>query len=125
MDDAYKGFDSEGFYSALATTVAAKKVTWKQVSAETGVSASTLTRMAQGRHPDAASLAVLSAWAGINPADFVRMPAKKKRKPESLTAISTLLRADPRLKPASAAALEAIFRAAYDKLSDGDGSKNQ
>src|SRR2546425_294346 len=74
MDHAYKGFDSEGFYSALAATVEAKSVSWKQVSTDTGVSASTLTRMAQGRHPDAASLAALSAWAGLNPADFVSIP---------------------------------------------------
>ncbi len=123
MDHVYKGFDSEGFYSALATTVEAKKVTWKQVSTDTGVSASTLTRMAQGRYPDAASLAALSAWAGLNPADFVTIPAKKKAAPEPLAAITTLLRADPRLKPESAKALEAIVRAAYDKLKDGSKTK--
>ncbi len=111
MDHAYKGFDSEGFYSALAATVAAKKVTWKQVSTDTGVSASTLTRMAQGQNPDAPSLAALSAWAGLNPADFV---GAKKAPPEPLAAITTLLRADPRLKPQGVKALEAIIRAAYE-----------
>jgi transcriptional regulator with XRE-family HTH domain len=123
MDHAYKGFDSEGFYGALANTVETKKVTWKQVSSDTGVSASTLTRMAQGRYPDAASLAALSAWAGLNPADFVRIPARKKVGPEPMAAIATLLRADPRLKPESAQALEAIVRAAYDNLKDGSKSK--
>jgi transcriptional regulator with XRE-family HTH domain len=116
MDHAYKRFDSEGFYSALATTVAAKGVTWKQVSTDTGVSASTLTRMAQGQYPDAASLAALSKWAGVNPADFV---GQRKVAPEPLQAITTLLRADPRLKPESAKALEAIIRTAYDQLKDG------
>src|SRR5438128_1050479 len=123
MDHAYKGFDSEGFYGALAATVEAKNLNWKQVSADTGVSASTLTRMAQGRHPDAASLAALSAWAGLNPADFVNIPAKKRAGAEPLAAITTLLRADPRLKPESARALEAIVRAAYDKLKDAGKSK--
>ena len=52
-----KGFDGDAFYRALETTVTARSTTWKQVAAETGVSASTLTRMAQGRRPDAASLA--------------------------------------------------------------------
>ena len=122
MDHAYKGFDSEGFYSALANAVDTKKITWKKVSSETGVSASTLTRMAQGRHPDAASLAALSAWAGINPGDFVQIPAKKAS-PEPMSAIATLLRADPRLKPESAKALEAIVRAAYDGLKDGGKKK--
>ncbi len=122
MDHAYKGFDSEGFYNTLATTVDTKKITWKQVSSETGVSASTLTRMAQGRHPDAASLAALSAWAGINPADFVQIPSKKAN-PEPMAALATLFRADPRLKPESAKALEAIVRAAYDGLKDGSKKK--
>ena len=77
MDHVYKGFDSEGFYSALATTVAAKKVTWKQVSTDTGVSASTLTRMAQGRYPDAASL------AGNSPRDPTRSSMRISDTPRS------------------------------------------
>lgn len=120
MNDAYKGFDSEGFYEALASTAKAKKITWKQVSTDTGVSASTLTRMAQGQHPDAASLAALSKWAGINPADFV---GQKKAPPEPLQAITTLLRADARLKPESAKALEAIIRAAYGEFTDRSQKK--
>lgn len=122
MDNATKGFDFERFYGAIATTVQAKKVTWKQVSTETGVSASTLTRMAQGRNPDAASLASLSAWAGINPADFVES-LKKKSAPEPLTAITALLRADPRLKPDAAKALEEIVRITYEKFRDGEQEK--
>ena len=115
-----KGFNAEAFYSALANTVQARKITWKQVSIETGVGASTLTRMAQGKNPDAASLAALSAWAAINPADFVDNP-KKRPNPEPLAAVSALFRADPRLKPEAASAMEAIVRAAYDKLSDESG----
>lgn len=111
MNDAYKGFDSARFYGALAATVAARKVTWKQVSTDTGVSASTLTRMAQGQNPDSPSMAALSAWAGLNPADFVGV---KKAPPEPLAAITALLRADPRLKPQGAKALEAIIKAAYE-----------
>jgi len=122
MDHATKDFDFERFYGAIVSTVQAKRVTWKQVSSETGVSASTLTRMAQGRNPDAASLAALSAWAGINPADFVET-LKKKSAPESLTAITTLLRADPKLKPEAAKALEKIVRIAYEQLRDGGKGK--
>ena len=71
MPDENKGFNGDAFYRSLEATVSARGINWKQVAAETGVSASTLTRMAQGRKPDAASLAALSAWAGINPSDFV------------------------------------------------------
>lgn len=64
----------DAFYRSLEATVKAKSMNWKQVSEETGISASTLTRMAQGRRPDSASLAALSAWAHLNPSDFVHMP---------------------------------------------------
>src|SRR5256885_979405 len=110
-----KGFDGDAFYRALETTVIARSKTWKQVAAETGVSASTLTRMAQGRKPDAASLAALSAWAGLNPSDFVEAPYKASR-PEALAQISTLLRSDPNLDAEAAEAMEAIVRAAYERL---------
>src|ERR1700734_34151 len=91
-----KGFDGDAFYRALAATVSARGSAWKQVAADTGVGASTLTRMAQGRRPDAASLAALAAWAGLNPSDFVEAPYKTLH-PEPLAQISTLLRTDPSL----------------------------
>ncbi len=110
-----KGFNGDAFYRALEATVTARSKNWKQVAAETGVSASTLTRMAQGRRPDAASLAALSAWAGLNPSDFVQAPYKASR-PEAMAQISTLLRADPHLDAEGAEAIEAIVRTAYERL---------
>ena len=119
MPDADKNFDAEAFYEALADTVQARKVTWKHVSRVTGVSATTLTRMAQGRSPDAASQAALAAWAGLNPADFVKLPGRRPCQ-EPLAAALTLLRADPKLKPEAATALEAIVRTAYNQLRKGN-----
>jgi len=110
-----KGFDGDGFYCALENTVKARSTNWKQVAAETGVSASTLTRMAQGRRPDAASLAALAAWAGLNPSDFVHAPYKVAHA-EPMAQISSLLRADPSLDKESAEAVEAIIRAAYERM---------
>ena len=46
MENCDKRFDAEGFYAAIAATVVARKVTWKQVGRETGISTTTLTRMA-------------------------------------------------------------------------------
>lgn len=115
MKTEHKGFDGDAFYRALEATVTARSKTWKEVAAETGISASTLTRMAQGRRPDAASLAALSAWAGLNPSDFVEAPYKVSRA-ESMAQISTLLRSDPNLDSQAAEAVEAIVRAAYERL---------
>jgi transcriptional regulator with XRE-family HTH domain len=114
-----KGFDGDAFYRALESVVMGRSKAWKEVAAETGVSASTLTRMAQGRKPDAASLAALSAWAGLNPSDFVRASYMKAR-PEAMTQISTLLRTDPNLDVEAAETVEAIVRAAYERLRKSD-----
>lgn len=114
-DNNSKGFDGDAFYRALEASVVSKNKTWKEVAEETGISASTLTRMAQGRRPDAASLAALSAWAGLNPSDFVTAPYTTRRR-GSISQISTLLRSDPDLDPRSAEAVEAIVRAAYERL---------
>lgn len=110
-----KGFDAEAFYLALARVVKVRKVPWAQVARETAVMPSTLSRMAHGTRPDAASLAVLSAWAGINPADFVKNPTSEQRR-DLMAAISTLLKSDPDLPPGEAQALEQIIRLAYSRF---------
>ena len=106
-------FDFAAFYKALSATVAARDINWKVVSEQTGVSQSTLSRMARGRQPDAASLTALSAWSGINPVDFTTAP---KNEPEAVARVSRLLRADPNLDEDSADALEAIITTAYERL---------
>lgn len=106
-------FDFGAFYQALSATVAARGTNWKIVSEQTGVSQSTLSRMSKGRQPDAASLTVLAAWAGINPVEFTSAP---KRRTESIATVSRLLRQDPRLDKTGADALEAIIKTAYESL---------
>jgi transcriptional regulator with XRE-family HTH domain len=117
-----KGFDGDAFYRALENTVVSRDKTWKQVAAETGVSASTLARMAQGRRPDAPSLAALSAWSGLNPSDFVDAPYKS-RPAEPMAEISRLLRSDPSLDAEGAEAVEAIVRAAYSRLRKAENAE--
>ena len=106
-------FDFSAFYKTLSATVAARNASWKDVSEQTGVSQSTLSRMSKGRQPDASSLMALSAWAGINPVDFTNAP---KHDPEAVALVSRLLRADPNLDENGADTLEAIIAAAYERL---------
>lgn len=121
-ENSDKGFDGDGFYRTLETTVKLRNMNWKQVSIATGVSTSTLNRMAQGKRPDAASLAALAAWAGINTADFVNAPFKGARA-ESLTQISSVLQSDPNLDPDAAKTIEDLVRVAYEKFrSPKDGA---
>jgi transcriptional regulator with XRE-family HTH domain len=115
-----KGFDGDAYYRALETVVETRSKNWKDVANETGVSASTLTRMAQGKRPDAASLAALSAWADLNPSDFVRA-AYVKDSGDAIGRISTLLRTDPNLDAEAADTIDRIVRAAYQQMRKEEG----
>ena len=108
-------FDSGAFYEALDATRQAKKLTWKQVASQSGVSASTLTRMAQGRRPDVDGLAALATWSGLSTDGFVRSEVEKSD-PEPLAVISTYLRSDKNLSPQAATALDELLKVSYERL---------
>jgi transcriptional regulator with XRE-family HTH domain len=109
-------FDAEAFFSALDAVRLSRKITWKKIAADSGVSASTLTRMAQGKRPDVDSLAALVTWSGLNSDDFIRGDDSARVAPETLAVISTHLKADPNLNRESAIALEELIKATYERL---------
>lgn len=115
MDSKSGWFDSGAFYEALDGTRRSRSLTWKQVAAESGVSASTLTRMAQGRRPDVDGLAALASWSGLRADDFVRSEGDRPA-PEPLAMISTYLRSDKNLTAEAATALDEVVKATYDRL---------
>lgn len=115
MDKKFGRFDSDAFYDALDSARQAKGLNWKEVAAETGVSASTLTRMAQGKRPDVDGLAALAAWSGLNVDDFVRSDYERLE-PEPLAMISAHLRSDKNLTADAAAALDDVIKATYEVL---------
>jgi transcriptional regulator with XRE-family HTH domain len=109
-------FDSDAFHAALDAVRQARKLNWKQVAAESGVSASTLTRMAQGKRPDVDGLAALAAWSGLDADDFVRSSEDARPEVEPLAMISTYLRSDRNLSPEAARALDELVKATYERL---------
>ena len=90
-------FDADAFHEALDGVRQARALTWKQVAAQSGVSASTLTRMAQGKRPNMdeprGSRGVVGTGSGIA---YVRS-AEVRPSPEPLALISTYLRSDKNL----------------------------
>jgi transcriptional regulator with XRE-family HTH domain len=114
-------FDTEAFFAALDGVRKTKEKTWKEVAGESGVSASTLTRMAQGKRPDVDGLAALLGWSGLKAETFIKKQGGRSgKRPETLAMISTHLRADPRLSKETAAALDEIIRIAYRRLAEKD-----
>lgn len=64
-------FDAPAFFAAVQRAMDVRGVEAKQLAVETGISETTLSRMRSGdRVCDAASLAALCGWAGINPANY-------------------------------------------------------
>lgn len=109
-------FDSDAFYSALNAVRRTRELNWKQVAAKSGVSASTLTRMAQGARPDVDSLAALIAWSGLDADNYVRSDEAERPAAEPLAMISTYLRSDRNLTPEAATALDELIKATYERL---------
>jgi transcriptional regulator with XRE-family HTH domain len=109
-------FDVEAFFAALDAHRIARGLTWRKIAKQAQVSASTLTRMSQGRRLDVDNLAALCAWSGLKADDFVRVDGERQTKTESLARITAHFHADPNLSKEVAKALEVVLKAAYQKF---------
>ena len=115
-------FDVAALHAALDSERRSRRLTWKAVAAQSDVSASTLTRLSQGRQPDVNSLAALTAWLGMPADHFMRAETVDHFGAASpLAQISSIIHGDPRLNPEGAVALEELIRVTYTRLrTDGD-----
>lgn len=107
-------FDALGFFRDLDSVRRMRDVTWKRVAAEAQISASTLTRMGQGRRPDIDSYASLVAWSGLRGEDYIRDAARDDA--ATLAEIGVLLRHDPNLSAEAATAIQALVETSYERL---------
>ena len=65
-----KVLDIAALNSAVSAVTRHRQISLRDVAAETGLSASTLTRIAQGQKPDADALVTLLAWLNADAAAF-------------------------------------------------------
>ena len=123
-EDRTDRFDVGALHAAMDSERRTRRLNWKEVAAESGVSASTLTRLSQGRQPDVNSLAALTAWLGMSADHFMRADTSDQFGAASpLAQISSIIHRDPRLNPEGAVALEEMIRATYERLrTDSDGA---
>ncbi len=120
MSGKFGWFDSTALYDALDAERRSRNLNWRDVATQSGVSASTLTRMAQGRRPDVDGLAALTTWAGLKADDYIRSEHKAPSQAQPLAMVSTHLRADKNLTERDAKALNAVIQAAYTHLTAKD-----
>jgi transcriptional regulator with XRE-family HTH domain len=109
-----ENFDAEAFYAALNAARLSRQKTWKDVAQETGIAASTLSRMGQGANPDVNGLAALLKWSNLKAEMFIRGVSKEDAPP--IAKLAALLRADPHLTPQNAKLIEGIVVSTYNKL---------
>lgn len=110
-------FSAEAFYAALDSVRQTRNLNWKDVAKQSGVGASTLTRMAQGKRPDADGLTALLAWSNLDIENYMS-PSDRTYVKESapLAMISTLLRSDKNLNDEASTALDQIIKVTYETL---------
>ena len=114
-------FDVKAFHAALDGVRQSRAMTWRQVARETGISASSLTSMAQGSRPDIDTVASLAAGANLDPATFF----PKNNEQSSLSMVTAYIHRDPSLSPEAASALEQVVRATYSQLARGTDSRER
>ena len=116
-EDRTDRFDVAALHAALESERRSRRLTWKDVAEQSGVSASTLTRLSQGRQPDVNSLAALTTWLGMSADHFMRAETIDQFGAASpLAQISSIIHRDPHLNREGAVALEELIRATYARL---------
>lgn len=115
-----KTIDLAAFYESLDTLRQSRRLRWREVAAQSGVSSSTLIRMAQGTRPDEEDLAALVRWTGWSELQM-RCYSTKFRESQSKSQPQTLipephLTGDRNLTPEAVAALKTVVNAGYKRM---------
>jgi transcriptional regulator with XRE-family HTH domain len=107
-------FNTEAFYAALNAERASRGLNWKEVAEQSGVQASTITRMGQGKKPDVNGLAALLGWSNLQAETFMENVSTRPANP--MAQIAALIRMDPALTHNSAQLMEDIVLTTYNRL---------
>lgn len=105
--------DIAGLYAALDAQRGERKLSWRQLAKEIGVSPSLMSRLANGYRPDADGFATLVRWLNMSAESFMidddAQPVRDE--PELVTQLAPLLRARNDLEPEDVTYLEDVIRA--------------
>jgi transcriptional regulator with XRE-family HTH domain len=109
------GVDVRALHAALDAARGEKGLSWRQLAKDIGVSASTISRMANGLKPDVTAFAAMTTWLRMPAEAFYVTSAPETRdgeEPELLASLVPLLRARRDLAEGEVAYLEEIIGAA-------------
>lgn len=124
MDDA-PTVDVKGLHAALDAARVEKGLSWRQVAKEIGVSASTVSRMANGLKPDVSAFAAMTTWLRMPAESFFLRVDREIEEPELTAALAPLLRARTDLKEQDVAYLQELIAAAARRFRAENESKER
>jgi transcriptional regulator with XRE-family HTH domain len=104
--------DVRSLYAALDAARHQKGLSWRQLAKEIGVSASTISRMANGLKPDVTAFAAMTTWLRMPAEDFYVGADVAAEEPDLVAQIVPLLRARTDLNASDVAYLEEVIGAA-------------
>lgn len=105
--------DVKSLHAALDAARAERGLSWRQLAKEIGVSASTISRMANGLKPDVTAFAAMTTWLRMPAETFYRTSAPETEdEPELLASLVPLLRARRDLTAGEVTYLEEVIGAA-------------
>jgi transcriptional regulator with XRE-family HTH domain len=105
--------DVKSLHAALDAAREQKALSWRQLATEIGVSASTISRMANGLKPDVTAFAAMTTWLRMPAEDFyVGTGEPSNEEPDLVAQLVPLLRARKDLNTSDVAYLEEVIGAA-------------
>ena len=114
-------FDPIALYDLVDDIRTSRGLTWATMSEQAGVSASTMTRMSQGRSPDVHGLVAILAWGGLDANEVLKL--KPSVSIDTISGIRLSLRNDDRLSDIHAETIGDTVRTLYARLARPDSSR--
>ncbi|MFF1810797.1 multiprotein-bridging factor 1 family protein [Streptomyces sp. NPDC058251] len=109
--------DVQALHAALDAAREERGLSWRQLAKELGVSASTISRMANGLKPDVTGFAAMTTWLRMPAETFYVAPeatsaSLSQEEPELVASLVPLLRARSDLSEGDVAYLQEVIGAA-------------
>jgi transcriptional regulator with XRE-family HTH domain len=104
--------DVKSLHAALDAARSQAGISWRQLARELDVSASTLSRMAQGLRPDVTAFAAMTTWLRMPAENFYVNAKKSDDEPDLVASLGPLLRARSDLTEQDVSYLEDVIAAA-------------
>lgn len=126
MDEEH-GVNVRVLHAALDKAREVQGLSWRQLAKEIGVSASTISRMANNLNPDVNAFAAMTTWLKLPAEDFyVRGSAEGDgQEPDLVAQLVPLLRARKDLKPQDVEYLEEMIGAAAKRFRAEGAQRNE